>query len=72
MGGKDDMITRSKNRENNEAYRKKVRKARKNIFKYGKKISSRDVAKYLESQSLTPVHVRANLVYFCDQILRFR
>jgi len=65
------MSTRRKNRENNEAYHKKIRKARKKIFEYGKKISSRDVTKYLESQSLTPVHVCGQFAYLWDWMLIF-
>ena len=63
VGSGNDMIVRTRHRVNNEAYWKKIEKARRKMFKYGKKISSRDVAKYLEPQSLTPIRV-CDVIHF--------
>ena len=57
------MIVRTRHHVNNEAYWKKIEKAHRKMFKYGKKISSRDVAKYLEPQSLTPIRV-CDVIHF--------
>ena len=58
MGKPSDMLTRTTEiRTNDKAYQALINKARRLIFKHGKKITGKDVSDLLKDQSLVPTRV---------------
>ena len=58
MGTPTDMMTRqTKLRVNDEARKKKIRRARRLIFKHGASINGNRIKEILQSQSFVPTRV---------------